>query len=129
MVQVGETQADHDCWERPEDMDTPRTAFALDAPDPASDLAGEIAAALAAASIAFKQSRPKYSEVLLDKAIKTFQYADSHRGRYTDNPDVNKAVCPFYCSVNGYKVYLGSFLNIIVMTIIFNSSTLGFSFI
>lgn len=85
-------------------MDTPRTAFALNAPDPASDLAGEIAAALAAASIAFKQSRPKYSEVLLDKAIETFQYADSHRGRYTDNPNVNKAVCPFYCSVNGYEV-------------------------
>ncbi|KAL0763997.1 endoglucanase 23-like [Brassica napus] len=103
FVQVGEAQADHDCWERPEDMDTPRTAFALDAPDPASDLAGEIAAALAAASIAFKQSRPKYSVVLLDKAIKTFQYADSHRGCYTDNPNVNKAVCPFYCSVNGYK--------------------------
>ncbi|KAG5395384.1 hypothetical protein IGI04_025347 [Brassica rapa subsp. trilocularis] len=103
FVQVGEAQADHNCWERPEDMDTPRTAFALDAPGPASDLAGEIAAALAAASIAFKQSRPKYSEVLLDKAIKTFQYADSHRGCYTDNPNVHNAVCPFYCSVNGYK--------------------------
>lgn len=87
-------------------MDTPRTAFALDAPQPASDLAGEIAAALAAASIAFKQSNPIYSKILLDKAVKTFQYADSLRGSYTDNPNVNQAVCPFYCSVNGYKVYL-----------------------
>ncbi|VVB09654.1 unnamed protein product [Arabis nemorensis] len=103
FVQVGEAQPDHDCWERPEDMDTPRTAFALDAPQPASDLAGEIAAALAAASIAFKQSNPRYSRILLDKAVKTFQYADLHRGSYTDNLDVNQAVCPFYCSVNGYK--------------------------
>ncbi|CAH2075888.1 unnamed protein product [Thlaspi arvense] len=103
FVQVGEAQADHDCWERPEDMDTPRTAFALDAPDPASDLAGEIAAALAAASIAFKQSDPIYSKILLDKAVETFQYADLHRGSYTDTPSVNQAVCPFYCSVNGYK--------------------------
>ncbi|CAL9228625.1 unnamed protein product [Arabidopsis halleri] len=103
FVQVGEAQADHDCWERPEDMDTPRTAFALDAPYPASDLAGEIAAALAAASIAFKQANPKYSTILLNKAIQTFRYADSHRGSYTDNPGVKQAVCPFYCSVNGYK--------------------------
>ncbi|CAN8328826.1 unnamed protein product [Cochlearia groenlandica] len=103
FVQVGEAQADHDCWERPEDMDTPRTAFALDAPQPASDLAGEVAAALAAASIAFKTSNPKYSKLLLVKALQTFQYADSHHGSYTDNPSVREAVCPFYCSVNGYK--------------------------
>ncbi|KAL1190247.1 Endoglucanase 23 [Cardamine amara subsp. amara] len=103
FVQVGEAQADHHCWERPEDMDTPRTAYAIDAPNPASDLAGEIAAALASASIAFKQSNPKYSNSLLNKAVQTFQYADSHRGCYTDNPEVNKAVCPFYCSVNGFK--------------------------
>ncbi|XP_010446419.1 PREDICTED: endoglucanase 23 [Camelina sativa] len=102
FVQVGEAQPDHDCWERPEDMDTPRTAFALDASYPASDLAGEITAALAAASIAFKQSNPRYSKILLDKAIQTFKYADSRRGSYTDNPGVNKTVCPFYCS-NGYK--------------------------
>ncbi|EOA18196.1 hypothetical protein CARUB_v10006679mg [Capsella rubella] len=103
FVHVGEAQPDHNCWERPEDMDTPRTAFALDAPLPASDLAGEITAALAAASIAFKQANPTYSKILLDKAIQTFQYADSHRGSYTDNPAVRQAACPFYCSVNGYK--------------------------
>ncbi|CDY41954.1 BnaA01g05260D [Brassica napus] len=79
FVQVGEAQPDHNCWERPEDMDTPRTAFALDAPGPASDLAGEIAAALAAASIAFKQSRPTYSKLLLSKAIQTF-----HNNGYKD---------------------------------------------
>lgn len=103
-------------------MDTPRTAFALDAPHPASDLAGEIAAALAAASIAFKQSNPIYSKILLDKAVQTFQYADSHRGSYTDNLGVNQAVCPFYCSVNGYKVHFYSFEFV-------KSTLIGFNFI
>ncbi|CAE6151114.1 unnamed protein product [Arabidopsis arenosa] len=103
FVQVGEPTPDHQCWERPEDMDTPRTAYAVEAPNPASDLAGEIAAALAAASIAFKQFDPRYSKLLLDNALKTFEYADSHRGSYTNNPETKLAVCPFYCSVNGYE--------------------------
>jgi len=85
-------------------MDTPRTAYALEAPKPASDLAGEIAAALAAASIAFKRFDPRYSKLLLDNALRTFEYADSHRGSYTNNPETKLAVCPFYCSVNGYEV-------------------------
>ncbi|XP_010444884.1 PREDICTED: endoglucanase 22-like [Camelina sativa] len=72
FVQVGEATPDHQCWERPEDMDTPRTAYAVEAPNPASDLAGEVAAALAAASIAFRRFDPIYSQLLLDNAIKTF---------------------------------------------------------
>ncbi|XP_010531477.1 PREDICTED: endoglucanase 24-like [Tarenaya hassleriana] len=103
FVQVGEPVADHNCWERPEDMDTPRTSYAIDAPNAASDLAGEIAAALAAASIAFQPSDPSYSRVLLQNAVKAFQYADSHRGSYSDNPSAKDAVCPFYCSMSGYK--------------------------
>lgn len=85
-------------------MDTPRTAYAVEAPKPASDLAGEIAAAFAAASIAFRRFDPSYSKVLLNNALKTFEYADSHRGSYTNNPEAKLAVCPFYCSVNGYEV-------------------------
>ncbi|CAI0375085.1 unnamed protein product [Linum tenue] len=44
FVQVGDPNADHNCWERPEDMDTPRTVYAVDAPNPASDVAGETGA-------------------------------------------------------------------------------------
>ncbi|VYS65355.1 unnamed protein product [Arabidopsis thaliana] len=79
------------------------THHGLEAPKPASDLAGEITAALAAASIAFKRFDPRYSKVLLDNALRTFEYADSHRGSYTNNPETKLAVCPFYCSVNGYE--------------------------
>ncbi|XP_010531476.1 PREDICTED: endoglucanase 23-like [Tarenaya hassleriana] len=103
FVQVGEPVADHNCWERPEDMDTPRTSYAIDAPNAASDLAGEIAAALAAASIAFKPSDPSYSNKLLQNAVTAFQYADSHHGSYSDNPGAREVVCPFYCSSSGYK--------------------------
>ncbi|WZZ02474.1 hypothetical protein YC2023_074802 [Brassica napus] len=99
---VGEVEKDHQCWQRPEDMSTPRTAYAVETQYPASDLAGEITAAFAAASIAFKRYDPSYAQRLLKNALKTFKYADSHRGSYTNNTWVKLAVCPFYCSINGY---------------------------
>ncbi|CAN1125117.1 Endoglucanase 24 [Linum perenne] len=103
FVQVGDPIADHDCWERPEDMDTIRTVYAVDAPNPASDVAGEIAAALAASSIAFRNSDPGYSQTLLRNAVRAFQYADTHRGAYSDNSNIREGVCPFYCDFDGYQ--------------------------
>ena len=46
-------------------MTTPRTAFKLDQDHPGSDLAGETAAALAAAAIAFKPYNSSYSDLLI----------------------------------------------------------------
>lgn len=69
-VQVGDPLSDHNCWERPEDMDTLRTAYKIDANHPGSDVAGETAAALAAASIVFRSRDPAYSRLLLARAIK-----------------------------------------------------------
>lgn len=63
--QVGDGVSDHYCWERAEDMTTPRTAYKLDAEHPGSDLAGETAAALAAACLAFKPYDSAYSDLLL----------------------------------------------------------------
>ncbi|XP_061340555.1 endoglucanase 24-like isoform X2 [Gastrolobium bilobum] len=74
FVQVGDPSSDHDCWERPEDMDTSRTVYAVDAPNAASDVAGETAAALAASSMAFRSSDPGYSETLLRNAINAFDF-------------------------------------------------------
>lgn len=59
---------DHKCWERPEDMDTPRNVYKVSAQNPGSDVAAETAAALAAASIVFKDSDPSYSAKLLQTA-------------------------------------------------------------
>lgn len=64
--QVGDGGSDHSCWQRPEDMTTPRTVYRIDEQHPGSDLAAESAAALAAASIVFWKSRPDYSSRLLN---------------------------------------------------------------
>lgn len=67
-MQVGEPNSDHRCWERPEDMDTPRNVYKVSAQNPGSDVAAETAAALAAASIVFQDSNPSYSQKLLQTA-------------------------------------------------------------
>ncbi|RDX91116.1 Endoglucanase 8, partial [Mucuna pruriens] len=101
FVQVGDPYSDHNCWERPEDMDTLRTVFKIDGSHPGSDVAGETAAALAAASIVFRSRDPSYSSMLLNRAVAVFQFADRHRGAYSNS--LRRAVCPFYCDVNGYQ--------------------------
>ncbi|GMN55774.1 hypothetical protein TIFTF001_024888 [Ficus carica] len=103
FVQVGDPIIDHNCWERPEDMDTARTVYAVDAPNPASDVAGETAAALAASSMAFRSFDPGHSETLIRNAIKAFEFADSNRGAYSDNSNIRDGVCPFYCDFDGYQ--------------------------
>ncbi|MCH89161.1 endoglucanase 1-like, partial [Trifolium medium] len=57
-VQVGEPSMEHGCWERPEDMDTPRNVYKVSAQNPGSDVAAETAAALAASSLVFRDSDP-----------------------------------------------------------------------
>jgi hypothetical protein len=69
FVQVGDPLSDHNCWERPEDMDTLRTVYKIDVSHPGSDVAGETAAALAAASIVFRSRDPAYSKLLLNRAV------------------------------------------------------------
>ncbi|KAF8389976.1 hypothetical protein HHK36_024496 [Tetracentron sinense] len=100
-VQVGDPLSDHNCWERPEDMDTLRTVYKIDQSHPGSDVAGETAAALAAASIVFRSRDSAYSSLLLDRAVEVFEFADNHRGAYSSS--LRSAVCPFYCDVNGYQ--------------------------
>ncbi|XP_057967828.1 endoglucanase 1-like [Malania oleifera] len=100
-VQVGDPNMDHKCWERPEDMDTPRNVYKVDTRNPGSDVAAETAAALAAASIVFKDSDTSYSAKLLQTAKTVFDFADKYRGSYSDS--LNSAVCPFYCSYSGYN--------------------------
>lgn len=84
-------------------MDTIRTVYAVDAPNPASEVAGETAAALSAASMAFKSSDPGYSETLLRNAMKAFEFADTYRGAYSDNSNIRDGACPFYCDFDGYQ--------------------------
>lgn len=63
--EVGDGDSDHSCWQRPEDMTTPRATYKIDNQHPGSDLAAETAAALASASIAFSPTNPSYASLLL----------------------------------------------------------------
>ncbi|XP_027911709.1 endoglucanase 8-like [Vigna unguiculata] len=100
VAQVGDANADHACSERPEDMDTPRTSYFLTKEKPGSELAAEIAAALAASSIAFRATDASYSNIILNRAIQVFDFANKYRGSY--NNSVGAAACPFYCDYNSY---------------------------
>ncbi|XP_048607670.1 endoglucanase 16-like [Brassica napus] len=95
-VQVGDPNADHKCWARPENMQTPRTVLEISDKDPGTEIAAETAAALAASSIVFRHIDHMYSRQLLNKAKLLFKLAKSHKGTYD-------GACPFYCSNSGYN--------------------------
>ncbi|XP_047320322.1 endoglucanase 13-like [Impatiens glandulifera] len=97
--EVGDGDSDHQCWQRPEDMTTPRTPYMIDSSHPGSDLAGETAAAMAAASIAFRKSNPTYALTLLTHAKELYDFAISNQGQYQNSiPPAGK----FYSS-SGYE--------------------------
>jgi mlo protein len=70
---------DHYCWMRPEDIDYPRPVTECHS---CSDLAAEMAAALASASIVFKDDK-EYSQKLVHGARTLFKFARDQRGRYS----------------------------------------------
>ncbi|XP_078367250.1 endoglucanase A-like [Oculina patagonica] len=102
--QVGDGHIDHAYWGRPEDMTMSRPAWKITPQKPGSDLAAETAAALGAASIAFKarntRSSKKYAAKLLKHAKELYEFADKYRGKYSDSiPNADS----FYRSFSGYK--------------------------
>ncbi|KAI4364967.1 hypothetical protein MLD38_020998 [Melastoma candidum] len=97
--EVGDGNTDHYCWQRPEDMTTDRRAYQIDQNNPGSDLAGETAAAMAAASMVFRHSDPSYSAELLRHAEQLFEFADKYRGKYDGSITVAQK---YYQSVSGY---------------------------
>uniref|UniRef100_A0A0E0M3R0 Endoglucanase n=1 Tax=Oryza punctata TaxID=4537 RepID=A0A0E0M3R0_ORYPU len=100
---VGDPWKDHGCWERPEDMDTARTVYNISSARPGSDVAGETAAALASASMVFRDADPGYAARLLAGARSAFEFADAHKGAYSDDPELRAGGCPFYCDFDGYQ--------------------------
>jgi len=98
-AQVGQGSLDHSYWGPPETMTMARPAYRIDATKPGSEVAGEAAAALAAAHILFKNEDPAYAETLLDHARRLFDFADQNRGSYVDSiPDARN----YYNSYSGY---------------------------
>src|SRR5262245_18274516 len=81
-------------------MQMARPAFKISASCPGSDLAGETAAALAAASIAFRPTDPAYADKLVTHARQLYIFADTFRGVYSQ---CISDAAGFYQSFSGFK--------------------------
>ncbi|KAK7404236.1 hypothetical protein VNO78_04949 [Psophocarpus tetragonolobus] len=75
FAQVGDPYADHNCWERPEDMDTPRTAFAVSRDHPGSEVSAEIQLLLPPLQFGYQHgcSRPQSALTTWITLTKTIQ--------------------------------------------------------
>jgi endoglucanase len=102
--QIGNGSQDHAFWGPPEVLDAvmKRPTYKITTSCPGSDLAGETAAALAASSIVFRKygNDIAYANRLLDQAKKLYDFADKHRGKYSDC--ITDAAA-FYNSWSGYQ--------------------------
>nr|GLL18013.1 endoglucanase 12 [Ipomoea trifida] len=97
------TPDDHYCWQRPEDMAYPRPVqTAVSAPD----LAGEMAAALAAASIVFRD-HAVYSAKLAKGAETVYAFARD-RGKRTAYSRGNPYIEPYYNSTGYFDEHMWS---------------------
>ena len=66
-------------------MTMDRPAYRITSSGPGSDLAGETAAALAAASMVYKDmGENSMADECISHARDLFEFADTYRGKYTD---------------------------------------------
>ena len=101
--QVGNGEKDHQWWGPLEVVhyQMERPAYKIDTSCPGSELAAETSAALASSSILFRRRGDRqYADLLVEKAEKLFDFANTYRGKYSD---CLKAAVPFYTSVSGYQ--------------------------
>lgn len=82
--QVGNGSTDHSWWGPVEVYPKAAPAYKIDATCGGSDLAGETAAAMAAASMVFKVSDPTYAATLLTHARQLYTLADTKRQKYVE---------------------------------------------
>jgi len=84
VVQVGDGQADHSFWGRPEDMTMARPCKKISTSSHGSDIAGGTAAAMAAGSIAFKdKGDTAYATQLLTAAESLYSFGKNNCGVFT----------------------------------------------
>nr|CAB3451028.1 unnamed protein product [Digitaria exilis] len=111
-AEVGDGDTDHYCWQRPEDMTTSRQAYKVDRDHPGSDVAGETAAAMAAASIVFRASNPHYSHLLLHHAQQLLLRGE-HEERHRSTLEQYKAKAEHYvCACLGRNAEGGADANV-----------------
>ncbi|MBL0159394.1 MAG: glycoside hydrolase family 9 protein [Bryobacterales bacterium] len=99
--QVGNGGMDHAWWGGAEVMPMVRPAYKVTAACPGSDLAGETAAALAAASLVFQANGDAaYAATLLARARALYTFADTYKGAYSQC--IGDAAA-YYNSWSGYN--------------------------
>ncbi|KAF0891811.1 hypothetical protein E2562_010992 [Oryza meyeriana var. granulata] len=104
IAKINGTQPDdHYCWNRPEDMAYPRPVQTASS---APDLGGEMAAALAAASIVFRDNAA-YSKKLVNGAAAVYKFARSS-GRRTPYSRGNQFIEYYYNSTSYWDEYMWS---------------------
>ena len=90
-AQVGEASVDNLYWKRPENItNMPRTAFKLDKNKPGSEVAAEMAAAMAAASLLFRREEihgvrwndTAYADSLVEHAKQLYRFAVKYNELY-----------------------------------------------
>jgi len=82
--QVGNGSTDHSWWGPVEVYPKAAPAYKIDSSCGGSDLAGETAAAMAAASMVFKATDAAYATKLLTHAKQLYTLADAKRQKYTE---------------------------------------------
>jgi hypothetical protein len=97
--QVGSGSQDHGIWGRPEDIKNSVPVYTVNPGSPGSDVVAAMGATLGAAAVAFKRADEAYSKQLLASAIKAYEFATAHIGKYSDSVSDAGA---FYRSSNLY---------------------------
>jgi len=101
VAQVGDVAADHALWSAPESQTIARPAMAVTAQKPGSDVSAASAAALASASILFRENGSiAYADELLRNAMSLYRFADTYRGKYSNSIT---EVQSYYNSWSGYE--------------------------
>ncbi len=101
--QVANPSTDHQYWGPAETNPTVRPSYAVTASCAGSDLVGQASAALAASSMVFKTTDPKYAAQLLSQAESLFTFADTYLGDYAN---CITSAQGFYNSFSGYWTQL-----------------------
>lgn len=104
-AQIGMTAEDHNNWIPIESSHilNDRKAIKIDATNPGTEIAMDVAAAMAASSILFRSSDPTYADKLLTHAEQLYEFGDKYRGKFSDTIskiDPQGAAC--YTSHSGY---------------------------
>lgn len=104
-AQVGMAADDHSNWIPIEStsVKNDRTAIKIDTTNPGTELAMDVASAMAASSVLFRSSDPTYADELLEHAVQLYEFGDKYRGKFSDTiklVDPEGASC--YTSWSGF---------------------------